>query len=295
MSSKLFKIEIIQPAFDTLLQKFEDSFSSTKPQDKKESNVSKTGNVELNKLNGLLKEIDLLKESKHFSAEHIKWIAVTKKFLKRNFEEKSEYYNTFASLTWTKKGQYMIGGPARPSESFNPQLGIDRVSQEAYLGELEVARGILQAAREEIIEDGVTLKKSENSIKIFPTELINELPDDIKKVCEEFNFNFEAEKPVASMLLLRRLLPLSIVRKFQAGGNEMAIQADGEYLGTKALLGKIGSSIKDKGLYYKILSHKLLTDSSQHSYTFYPRLSDVEGAGIKIRLLLEDIFFKLSQ
>ncbi|MDA2918359.1 hypothetical protein MYX76_02490 [Desulfobacterota bacterium AH_259_B03_O07] len=132
--------------------------------------------------------------------------------------------------------------------------------------------------------------QNERSVIIFPHELINKLPDDIKKVCEEFNFSFGNRKPLASMLLLRRLLPLSIVRKFQVAGKELKIKPAGEYLETKTLLGKIEPSIKNKKLYREILNYKVLTDSSQHSYTFFPTLSDVEGAAIKIRLLLDDIF-----
>ncbi len=290
MSSKLFKIKIIQPAFDTLLQKYGDSFSSTNSPDREETHINEMNKGELDKLNKLSEEIDILKNSNRLSAEHIKWIAGTKKFLLRNFGKSSDYYNTFTSLTWAKRGQYMIGGPARPSESFNPQLGIDRVNREAYLKELEVTRGLFLAAKEDIIEKDFTPQKPGDSVKIFSVELINKLPDDVKDVCEEFNFNFNERNPWASLLLLRKLLPLSIVRRMQQLKKEREIKVGGEYLDTKGLLGKIEKYLKEKRVYKEVSNYKILTDSSQHSYTFYPGITDVEGAAVKIRLLLDDMF-----
>ena len=125
---------------------------------------------------------------------------------------------------------------------------------------------------------------------IFPKELLSKLPSDIQEICKEFNFNFENEKRWAALLLLRRLLPLSIVRKFQAIGKESEIKADGDYLDTKNLLGKVEKYLKEKRAYKDILISKILIDSSQHSYTFSPELSDVEGVAVKIRLLLDDLF-----
>ena len=45
---------------------------------------------------------------------------------------------------------------------------------------------------------------------IFPQELLEKLPQDLKILCDDFNFNFDNNRPVASMLILRRLLPLSL-------------------------------------------------------------------------------------
>ena len=127
---------------------------------------------------------------------------------------------------------------------------------------------------------------------IFPDSLIKtkDFPKDIAQVCEEFNFSFSSNKPLASMLLLRRLLPLAIVRKFQILNKEDDIKQNGDYLDTKALLGKIEVYLKEKRAYTEIINYKLLVDSSQHSYTFVPTITDVSGASIKLRLFLEDIF-----
>jgi hypothetical protein len=132
-----------------------------------------------------------------------------------------------------------------------------------------------------------------NERTIFPDSLIKSLPKDVGEVCKEFNFSFSNNKPFSSMLLLRRLLPLSIVRKFQKIGKEDEIKQDDDYFDTKQLLGKVQIHLKDKRIYKEIIDYKLLLDSSQHSYTFNPVITDVEGAAIKLRVLLEDFFVDL--
>ena len=299
MSNKLFRIKILQPGFDKLYQKYEKSFSSRKIESSQKPSTNKNTNKSSNKkeeallkLNELINQIDILEDRKRLSAEHIRWISGTKKFFQQIFGENSEYYTTFNSFTWSSNGQHVIGGPSRPSESFNPQLGIDRINNDAYLKELEVARGLLLAAKDDIEEMELIEHERKNKMVIFPKELLDKLPDDIQEVCEEFDFNFGDEKRWATLLLLRRLLPLSIVRKFQAMNKEDEIRTDGDYLDTKGLLGHIEKYLKEKRVYKDIINYKILTDSSQHSYTFSPELSDVEGAAVKIRVLLDDLFRK---
>lgn len=286
--NRLFEIKIVQPAFDELYQKYEKSFPSqdtrnvSKPNDKKEE--------ALLKLDELINQIKILEDQKRSSAEHVRWVAGTRKFLKRIFGEKSEYFSTFESFIWKSRGQHMIGGPSRPNETFNPQLGIDRVNQEGYLKDLEVARGLLLAAKDDLEEMELTDHTAEDKTPIFPKELLGKLPKDVREICEEFNYNLGNKKRWAAMLLLRRLLPLSIVRKFQVMGKESEIINDGSYLDTKDLLGKAEEYSKEKKVYGEVAKYKIFTDSSQHSYTFSPELSDVEGTALKIRLLLGDLF-----
>jgi len=103
-------------------------------------------------LRSLVEQAGVLQGLKRNCEEHIRWIAKTRRFLAEIFGEKSTYFTTFASFTWSKQGGYMIGGPARPNESFDPQLGVERVNQEAYVKELGVARGLLLAAKDELEE-----------------------------------------------------------------------------------------------------------------------------------------------
>ena len=293
MSNKLLRIKIIQPAFDKLYKKYEKAFSPLPPKPLPTPGIAKNVNKEdkpietISKLDNFINQIDTLEGLKHSSAEHIRWVSGIKKFLKEVFNEKSEYYIALSSFTWTKKG--IIGGPSRPAESLNPQLGIDRLKQEAYLEQLNMARGILLAAKDELEEVGLPSKAIGGAI-IFPKDLLEKLPIDIKEVCEEFNYNFINGKRWSALLLLRRLLPLSIVRKFQKMNKENEIKVNGDYLDTKNLLGKVEKYLKENKVYRDILNYKILTDSSQHSYTFSPELTDVEGAALKIRLLFGDLF-----
>ena len=126
---------------------------------------------------------------------------------------------------------------------------------------------------------------------IFPKKLLEKLPQDLKILCDDFNFNFDNNRPVASMLILRRLLPLSIVRKFQQINKETEIKDEnGEYFETKKLLGKAEKLLPNKRIYKELMNYKILIDSAQHSYSINVQLSDVEGAAVKVRVFLGEIF-----
>mgnify|MGYP000091519300 CR=1 FL=1 len=136
----------------------------------------------------------------------------------------------------------------------------------------------------EILED----KKSP---QIFPKNLIEKLPDDLKILCDDFNFNFSHNRSFPCMLILRLLLPRSIVRKFQKLNKEDEIKKpNGEYLEPEALLGKVENLIADKRVVKELRNYKFLMDAAQHSYTINIYKEDVEGAGIKIRAFLESLF-----
>lgn len=111
-----------------------------------------TKEAAISELDSLAEQAQALQGLKRNCEEHIRWISKTRRFLAEIFGEESSYFVTFASFTWSKQGSYMIGGPARPNESFNPQLGIERVNQDAYIKELGVARGLLLAAKDELEE-----------------------------------------------------------------------------------------------------------------------------------------------
>lgn len=125
---------------------------------------------------------------------------------------------------------------------------------------------------------------------VFSKTLTSKIPSDIAKLCDEFNFNYINTKPNAGMLLLRRILPLAIVRKFQSLGKEAEVHNGNDFFDTKALLGKVEGLLSNKRIYKEIDGYKLLIDSSQHSYSLNVDISDVEGAAIKIRILLDELF-----
>ncbi len=125
---------------------------------------------------------------------------------------------------------------------------------------------------------------------VFPPELIAKLPGSIQELCEEFNFNYEHRKPNACMLLLRRILPLSIVRRFQQLNREADIRDHGELLETKALLGKAQPLLSTSRIYTDVMNAKLLIDGAQHVFTMRVSTTDVNGAAIAVRVFLEDLY-----
>ncbi|MBI4120415.1 MAG: TIGR02391 family protein [Parcubacteria group bacterium] len=115
-------------------------------------NIKWTKTSAIAELGNLADQTRVLENLKRNCEEHIRWVAKTRRFLTEVFGQESTFSITFASFTWSQQGRFVIGGPARPNESFNPQLGIDRVHQEAYVKELGVARGLLLAAKDELEE-----------------------------------------------------------------------------------------------------------------------------------------------
>lgn len=144
-------------------------------------------------------------------------------------------------------------------------------------------------------EELVQSDEASGYVRIFPPQIIRQLPSDIAELCEEFNFNYANNKPTACLLLLRRILPLAIVRKFQKLDLEAEIKNDnGEFLETKALLGKMENKMSDKRIIKDIEDYKILFDSTQHSFAFSVYQTDAQGAGVKIRAFLGHLFHEIE-
>ena len=93
------------------------------------------------------------------------------------------------------------------------------------------------------------------------------------------------------MLILRLLVPRAIVRKFQKLDKEREIKKqNGEYLEPEALLNKAENLIANKRCVRELRNYKFLMDTAQHSYTVNIGFEDVEGAGIKVRVFLDELF-----
>jgi len=187
--------------------------------------------------------------------------------------------------------------PADAQAKFSKSVGLD--TKFSLFISPSTIHGILNTVRNKFIDylieadtgqEAVSTDKSKEKV-IFPSELIEKLPKDLKILADDFNFNFANGRPITGMLVLRRILPLSIVRKFQMLNREAEIKGDGgDYLETKALLGKIESLLSNKRIYNELTGYKILIDSSQHSYTLNVQMPDTEGAAVKVRVFLDDIF-----
>lgn len=186
---------------------------------------------------------------------------------------------------------------AEMQAKFSKSVGLD--TKFSLFISPNIIHGILNTVRNKLIDWLTEVDAGQNIIAtgiagnkiIFPAELIEKLPKDLKILADDFNFNFENGRPVSGMLILRRILPLAIVRKFQKLNRENEIKiSNGDYFDTKALLGKVENLLSNKRIYSELMSYKILIDSSQHSYTLNVQMSDTEGVAIKLRVFLDDIF-----
>jgi len=93
----------------------------------------------LRELTALTEWIGRLKNERRFSAEHTRWRARTQTFFFQVFGPRSLYHPGFCGITWSFSG--LVDAD---------QGVIDAAHQRAYLAQLEVARGLLLAARDEL-------------------------------------------------------------------------------------------------------------------------------------------------
>ena len=126
---------------------------------------------------------------------------------------------------------------------------------------------------------------------LFPKEVIEKMPDKkIKETCKEFNFNYRNENPVACILLLRRLVPLSIIKKFLMENLEDEIKNNkNEFLGTSALVDKSNRFVEPR-LQGDVDGARTQLDSSQHLFSVSMTMTDAGDIGGKVRAFLDSLF-----
>jgi len=151
------------------------------------------------------------------------------------------------------------------------------------------AFAVLEKARSNLLN---WISALNTSVNIFPEEILPQLPNEVRMLIKDFNFNYSYNQATACMLLLRKILPLSIVKKFELDGIEQKIKKNGEYVGTKSLIEQANSLIPTvtPRTYRSLSASKILLDASQHSYTFNPHNSDVKETATTLRLFLEELF-----
>jgi len=114
-----------------------------------------TQELAVEELKALLATIPQLSSGRRMSAEHTAWVMRTLTFLEQVFGQNSRYYLSFAALTWSEQGQFLIGGPGDPGGAWNPQAAIERRHQQAFLRHLEASKGFLEAALNDLSRRGV--------------------------------------------------------------------------------------------------------------------------------------------
>lgn len=162
----------------------------TMPKWTKESSISE--------LTLLINEVDSLTGVRRHSAPHTRWLARTLKFLEQVFGAASTYYLSLVSIPWSRTGTFIVPGS-------DLGRGFERAHQEAYVNQLDSAKGLLQAALDELqvselTEVYVGKDTGPESSAIF--RLINLLEHKLRKVIRtEPKREKEVQEAVENLLI----------------------------------------------------------------------------------------------
>lgn len=99
----------------------------------------------LEELGRLLAEVDDLTRVRRFSAPHTRWLARTLRLLEETFGASSRYYLSIAALQWSETASFIVN-----ILDGDPTTAVERRNQQAYVHHLDTARGLLQAAMDEL-------------------------------------------------------------------------------------------------------------------------------------------------
>ena len=99
-------------------------------------------------LERFIEEVESLRHSSPFSAEHTRWVANVHRILEQVFGTRSRYYLTFAQLRWRFRGTTIL--TADELLAGHPDDAMRGRDQDAYWGDLQTAVGLLQAAADEL-------------------------------------------------------------------------------------------------------------------------------------------------
>lgn len=111
--------------------------------------MSWDGQSALEELGLLIDESRLLAGHQRYSEAHARWLLKTGTFLAEVFGPDSSFHGSFHSLTWGLRGKRIVDG----WKDINAEMS--RLNQEGYLRDLGIARGILEAARDNLRRHGI--------------------------------------------------------------------------------------------------------------------------------------------
>ena len=97
----------------------------------------------LAEIEALIRDVEALQRSRRMSAEHTRWLARTLQFLESAFGTSSLYYLSFKQLRWRQTGSFVV-------QAWDIQGAMDQRHHQAFLSDLDTAKGLLQAAHDEL-------------------------------------------------------------------------------------------------------------------------------------------------
>ena len=160
-------------------------------------------------LQELIDEVDKLKKSKAFSTEHTRWISNTFAITKEVFGPNSSIVGNLSRLTWQRKGEFYIEPMFHGDGSIDEM--VQKVNHEAYIEQLDTAKGILLSAIDQIQRRGVNqvyeLPEANEIVKILDLaenklrKAIRDMPEDEKTISNQYevlliasNISYNREK-----------------------------------------------------------------------------------------------------
>jgi hypothetical protein len=149
-------------------------------------------------LQKLIDEIDILKKDRAFSESHTRWLTNALAIADELFGKQSTIYLSMAALPWKRTGSFILDPMIHGTTDINKIS--EKYHHEAYLMQLDTAKGFLKAGIDQINLYGIdevykskdTAKESSEIIKILDlieTKLrktIRAVPRDEKEVQEKF-------------------------------------------------------------------------------------------------------------
>ena len=114
-----------------------------------------TQQLAVDELTALVADIQKLELESRMSATHTRWLTRVLRVLEQVFGKKSRYFLSVAGLSWAESSSFMFGGPGDPEGSWNPQVAIERRHQQAYVRQLDMAKGLLLGSIDDIQRSGI--------------------------------------------------------------------------------------------------------------------------------------------
>lgn len=102
-----------------------------------------TKELALQEIQRIIQEADHVAPEGPYSAAHVRWDLRTRRFLSDVFGQMSIYHRSFCALPWGKSGSFIVQG-------WDVQAAIDKQHFLAFVQQLETAKGLLQAAWDEL-------------------------------------------------------------------------------------------------------------------------------------------------